>query len=521
MKAPRFSIVTPVYNTNRRHLEQCIASVLAQNFKDWELCLVDDKSPKHHVREVLREAELVDPRIRASFRAENGGIVAASNDGLAMARGEFVALLDHDDVLEPDALQLTHHLLESDSEIDYVYTDETLMTEKGEVIERFHKPDWSPERFRHQMYVCHLSTIRRSLVSEVGGFRSGFDGAQDYDLIFRVTERARKIGHVPHLLYHWRMAESSVANNASAKPYAYDAGKRAIESHLERTGRQVLVEKVDRYPGNYRLRRQVPEARSTEILVPDSGARGTVYGLKREHAEETRAALMTEGLRRGPVRVLTLDDRSTATSFNSGVQDSRAEIVLLTSEALEPATSGWLDTLLEPFNEPTVAVVSGITYSANSRLQHAGYFLHGSFLDKSHFRLSRDNKGQRAVLQTIQEISAVDWQIMAVRREIFAQLGGFNERLAHPWTVVDFCLRASASGYSVLLNPWAEFFEYSDNDDCAHYRIRAPKDFRTKWNDVFRNDPFRPQPSLRDSRDALRPFWWPQRLRDFSSVRRR
>lgn len=515
---PRFSVVTPVYNTNRRDLEECIASVLDQSFTDWELCLVDDMSPKWRVRKTLDRAAVLDPRIRVMHRSENGGIVAASNDGLAMAQGEFVALLDHDDVIEPDALELVNNVLLTDSEIDYVYTDETLMTEHGEVVERFHKPGWSPERFRHQMYVCHLSVIRRSLVLDVGGFRSGFDGSQDYDLMFRVTENARKVGHVPHLLYHWRMAATSVANNASAKPYAYDAGQRAIEAHLRRSVVDASVERLKKFPGNYRLSRRVRPEPSIEVLVPDTGMESSVWGVMRRHHAET-----VGNLRRTAGRDVTVtavgNDASRAALFNACARASSADLVVLASEALESTRDAWADELVQPFSDPRVGIVAGFTYTATSRVEHAGYYLHGSFLDRSHFRIGRRNRGQRALLETVHEVSAVDWQCMAVRRELFDMLDGFDETLEHPWVTVDFCLRAAERGYRTVVTPRAEFFELSDNDDFAWYRTRAPKQFRQRWAQVFANDPYRPKPPLRQSAESQRPFWRPKRLSDFGSGR--
>jgi len=517
---PRFSVVTPVYNTKRRDLEECIASVLDQTFTDWELCLVDDMSPKGHVRKTLARAAAVDPRIRVMHRKENGGIVAASNDGLAMARGEFVALLDHDDVIEPDALQLVNDLLVSDVEIDYVYTDETLVTEKGVVVEHFHKPGWSAERFRHQMYVCHLSVIRRDLVLAVGGFRTGYDGSQDYDLMFRVTENARKVGHVPKLLYHWRMAATSVANNASAKPYAYDAGQRAIEAHLERSGVDGTVERLLKFPGNYRLSRRVSVDAGVDVFVPDTGATSDVWGVTRQHHAATIADLS-----RAPGRavntVAVSGSAGRAVEFNLAARHSIADVLVFVSEALEPTGEGWAEELMQPFSDPKVGVVSGFTYTANSRVEHAGYYLHGSFLDRSHYRIRRRNRGQRALLETIHEVSAVDWQCMAVRHSLFESLGGFDESLDHPWVTVDFCLRVGEAGYRTVVSPRAEFFEFSNNVDEAWYRTRAPKAFRQRWSAVFANDPYRPQPPLRQSAEAERPFWRPKRLRDFASARRR
>lgn len=515
MTTPRVSIIVPVYNTGIRDLEECICSVLDQSYSDWELCLVDDRSPNKSVKRVLERAVRLDDRIRVDFREANGGIVAASNSGLAMTRGELVALLDHDDALEPDALMEVVTMFDSDPQIDYVYTDETLMTSKGKVIERFHKPGWSPERYLHQMYVCHLSVIRRSLIIDVGGFRDGFDGSQDYDLMFRVTEAARKVGHVPKLLYHWRMAANSVANNASAKPYAYDAGQRAIESHLERQGVAATVSKIPKFPGNYRIMRETPSSTTVNAFVPHTGLEGHVWGVERRHAFQTAEALKSGEDTRLCAVTLVPDGDSLSGAFNTSGHESKAEFLFLSSEALEPITSSWLDELLQPFLDPAIGIVSGTTYSSTSRFEHAGYFLHGSFLDKAYFRIKQAERGQRAVLETIREVSAVDWQCMLVRRELFKELGGFDESLNHPWCVVDFCLRAAEIGIRTVITPRAEFWEFSNGDDLAWYRQRAPKTFRQKWHKYFDDDPYRPKPPLRDSAESLRPFWRPTSFRDF------
>jgi hypothetical protein len=394
------------------------------------------------------------------------------------------------------------------------------MTEGGRVIERFHKPDWSPERFRHQMYVCHLSVIRRSLMESVGGFRLGFDGSQDYDLMFRVTENARKISHVGRLLYHWRMAKESVANNASAKPYAYLAGQRAIESHVQRLGLSGTVESLPRYPGNYRVRRLIETKPSIDVIVPDSGSVSKVWTLTRRHAEETarELSLTTDW----PIGVLRqpLDGRPRATVINAAVRASTSDVVILSSEGLAPREPGWLTELIGPLSDPSVAMVSGTTYTAHSLVEHAGFLLHGSFLDRSHYRVPASNRGQRAILETVREVSAVDVQCLAIKRELFLELGGLDESVGAPWDVVDLCLRAREKGLRILVTPRAEFWEFMNgNDDFAWYRTRAPKAFRAKWASDFAHDPYRPTPPLRQSAEAERPFWKPQRPRDFTNQR--
>src|SRR5262245_60952584 len=224
---PRFSIVTPVYDPPPDILRDTLRSVHEQTFPDWELCLVDDCSTDPQIRAILDAAAAADPRVRVAHRAENGGIVAASNDALAMATGEFVALLDHDDEIAPEPLSLVAMAIAKVPDADYVYTDEDKIDEQGRRAHPFLKPDWSPDRFRTQMYTCHLSVLRRALVQEVGGFHQEFNGSQDWDLVLRVTERARQVVHVPAVLYHWRtLAASTAGSGTEAKPWAYAAGGR-------------------------------------------------------------------------------------------------------------------------------------------------------------------------------------------------------------------------------------------------------------------------------------------------------
>jgi glycosyltransferase involved in cell wall biosynthesis len=514
MVRPRFSIVTPVYNTRRRHLEECLTSVLSQTFTDWELCVVDDKSPKESVRRTLRRAARLDDRIRIKFRDTNGGIVAASNDGLSMATGDFVVLLDHDDVLEPDALELVNNLLDSDELIDYVYTDESLITEDGRVLERFYKPDWSPERFRHQMYVCHLSVIRRTLMADVGGFREGFDGAQDYDLMFRVTESARRIGHVPHLLYHWRMAKTSVANNASAKPYAYEAGKRAIEAHVKRIGLDADVENVEKYPGNYRLVRRATTDISARLFVSAADWNVEVWGgANKSRASATRQLTKLAGIDI-PIELVN-ESRPFLPEVNQLAQTTQDDVIVVAGPMVEPISPDWVTELLSPFDDPQIGIVSGVTYTPNSLVDHAGYFLNGSYLESNCFRLGIADRGQRAILETKFEMSAVDSGCMAIRRDLFQRLEGFDESLVPTWAAVDFCLRARALGYGIIVNPWVKFFDFSNNDDFARARVRVPKSFREKWRKAFASDPYRPRYPMRMSDESRRPHWQPLGLREF------
>lgn len=269
--APRLSVITPVFDPPLGAFLACVNSVRAQSFTEWEWCLVDDCSTRPEVLAELVEAA-TDPRIHVIHRARNGGIVAASNDALAIATGEFVALLDHDDALVPDAFASVIAALDSEAgaEVDYLYTDEAHVLADGRESAHFLKPDWSPERFRSSMYTCHLSVLRRSVVDRIGGFRTGFDGSQDHDLILRATEAiaaaGRRVLHLPILAYHWRNIASSVSRDSTTLSKAVLNGQRAVQEHCDRLGIDADVVHGP-VAGCYRVARHIPPGLPITIAI--------------------------------------------------------------------------------------------------------------------------------------------------------------------------------------------------------------------------------------------------------------
>jgi GT2 family glycosyltransferase len=233
---PTFSVLMPVYETPEEYLRAAIESVQLQAYPDWELCIADDASRKPHVRKVLEECAADDPRIKLVFRETNGHIAATSNTALAAASGDFVALLDHDDLLSVDALFENALVVNRRPDVDIIYSDEDKLDERGRRRDPYFKPDWSPDSLLSRNYVSHLGVYRRALIEEIGGFRRGFEGSQDYDLILRASERTSRIEHIPRVLYHWRIHEESTASSRKQKGYAYDAAVRAIEESLTRRG---------------------------------------------------------------------------------------------------------------------------------------------------------------------------------------------------------------------------------------------------------------------------------------------
>jgi O-antigen biosynthesis protein len=514
---PLFSIVTPVFNTERRVLEECIASVLSQTFDDWELCLVDDASSSQRTKKVLARAASLDSRIRVVFRDANGGIVAASNDGVAMARGQYVGLLDHDDVLEPDALEEVSKALLADTSIDYLYTDEDLLGSNGQTREAFRKPEWSPERFRNQMYVCHFSVIRRSLLKEVGGFRAGFDGSQDYDLMLRVTEKAKKIHHVPKILYHWRIIEGSVAGDPNAKPYAYTAGENALKDHCARIGVDADITHSPDLPGNYSVKRKPSKSPAPVTMVYlDTHWKSRVWGRVRDHSSETLSSLRHDS--QYPALTVRPIDASSASELglvNSVVSTIDDPLIVLGNDALEVDTPDWCSILEQFMQMNDVGMVAPYLWTENSRLFHAGYNLRPHCIETAGARISKEFTGFRAVFRCDREVSSLGAYCTMVRRDAFLQVGGFDTDLPVPYAYADLSLKIRALGYRILVTPQAHMWCFQDNNDFSTGRYRMLPEFKGRWSDEIQRDKFGGLASKEERQSDPRPLWRPQRLRHF------
>ena len=269
--ATTYSIIIPVYDPPADVLRATIDSVLAQSYPHWELCIVDDTSPSPEVWPILQAYAKADDRIKIGRRPENGGISLASNDALNYATGEFVAFLDHDDVLVPEALAIVERELTEHGPFDFAYSDEAKILPDGSIGLPFYKPDWSPERMRAQMYTAHLAVMRRTLVAELGGFRPEFDGSQDYDLVLRLSERTDRIHHIAEVLYLWRIIVGSAAGEEEAKPWALEAGRRAVQEHCARVGIDAVVEMLPQ-AGCYRVHRRVRGEPLVSIVIPTRGS---------------------------------------------------------------------------------------------------------------------------------------------------------------------------------------------------------------------------------------------------------
>ncbi len=514
--APMFSVITPVFDPPIAVLREAIESVLAQTFRDWELILVDDKSTDDAVRETLREFAQGDHRIRVIERDVNGHIVAASNDGVGAARGEFLALLDHDDVLSPQALQLNAGVITRRPQVDYVYSDEDLIGPDGRRYGAFKKPDWSPERLRAQNYCCHLSVLRTSLVREVGGFRPGFDGSQDHDLILRVTERARRVAHIPQVLYHWRAMPGSAAADPEAKPYALETGRRAVEDQVSRLGISGRVSVGSH--GRYVVERELPERRRVSIVIPTIGSSGVIWGRRRCFVTEAvQSALASTD--HANLEVVVVHDRPTPAAvldelraiagdrlvlvpfgepfnysrkMNLGVVAATGDRLILLNDDTEVRSDRWVEELLGPLEEPDVGMTGAKLYFSSASIQHAGLACTNGEFRHPYRRAPGDTRGKADMLMINREVSGVTGACVGIRREVFLELGGLCEQLPNSFNDVDFSYKVRAAGKRILMMPRCELFHFETQTRKAVRNDWEMRFVRDRWG-VAGRDPFTPE----------------------------
>jgi glycosyltransferase involved in cell wall biosynthesis len=471
---PRFSIVTPVYDPPPDVLQDTIRSVEAQTWDDWEWILVDDNSPNEATRVALRAAAARDPRIRVVEREANGHIVKASNDGVDAARGEFIVLLDHDDLLTRRALELMAAYIDADPTADYLYSDEDKVHD-GRYFQAFIKPDWSPERLRGQMYTSHLSVYRTALVREVGGFREGYDGSQDHDLALRVSERARTVVHVPRVLYHWRVVPGSAAGDRDAKPYAWHAGRRAVQDQLDRLGIDATAE-LGSLPGTYRINRRLDPSVRISIVIPTRGDEGLVWGRRRHFIVEAVRSLLEKG-GHDNIEIVVVFDATTPDSVldelaglgapdiqllpfpkpfnfsekcNLGAVSSYGDVIVLLNDDVEIESEGFLPHLVAPLFEEGVGMTGARLHFANTTIQHAGLLFDQHDLTHVFAGNAATDPGPFAAMLVNREVSGLTGACVALRREVFNEVGGLCETLPVNFNDVDLSVKITDAGYRLV-----------------------------------------------------------------------
>jgi glycosyltransferase involved in cell wall biosynthesis len=498
---PLVSVITPVFDTPVQRLEEAIESVLAQAYENWELLLIDDGSSDADLLRALPRLAARDRRIILKSLGRHEGISAASNQGLALAHGEWVTFVDHDDVMEPDAIFQIVKLLQTRPDADLIYSDEDKLGEDGFESPLF-KPDWSPDLFLSYNYVGHLTAVRRDIVEKAGGFRSQFDSAQDYDLFFRVIEQTKRIHHIPRILYHWRRSESSSAISVRQKPQQLEASRLAIEDYLKRRGESAHVA-VDWRTHAFWVRRGVLEPKKISIVI------STRHGLEplerciesltsRTNYPNYELVIVHKDTLRG-VSAVPLHFPHRAVRFPGEANDSAVRNfavkqindpwILFLDESIEPIDPDWLTIMAEHVQRPEIGAVGARLLNRNGTVEQAGMVLGlNGTAQPAFYGFPAEHPGMNRQLQVTRNCSAVSSVCMLTRLEAFRQADGFDESLEGALADVDLCLKMRRAGYLSVYTPFAKL--YWDHAPANQIDMNGEAILRERWADILRQDPY-------------------------------
>lgn len=512
---PKFSFLIPVYNVEEKYLRECIDSIRKQQYKNWELCIADDKSTATHIRPLLEEYMRLDKRIRVVFREENGHISAATNSALEIATGEFIALVDNDDYIRETALFEVVKLMNCYEHVDMVYTDEDKVDAEGQYrLSPFFKPDWSPDAFWGHMYLCHLGIYRTEIARRIGGFRIGYEGSQDYDFALRFTEQTKNIYHVPKILYHWRMIPTSTAASADNKDYAYDASLRAKKSAIERRGYNAVIEE-DMHKRSTNVRFNLEEDDFISIIIPtkdhtdlverciSSIHRLSLYRnfevilIDNGSTEESKNYFNEMEQRYSFLRILELPIPFNYSHLNNeGVKVAQGNLLLFLNNDIEVITGDFLERMGGQAKLPYTGAVGATLYYPNCQVQHAGILsLNNSPVHAFH-NFYRGELGYFGRLSLTYNYLAVTGAALMIEKSKFLEVNGFTEELSISYNDVDLGLKLYDKGYFNSVRGDVEFFHFESQTrgyDIGEKKERMEKEksyLNNKWSKYLEHDPF-------------------------------
>ena len=533
---PLVSIICPVFNTPEDYLRQAIESVRAQIYTNWELCISDDCSTEPHVAKVLDEYVELDARIRVVRRAENGHISASSNSALDLASGTWIGLMDHDDLLAEHALAVAVTALAAVPDAGILYSDEDHITGDGTRADPYFKPDHDPLLILGQNYFSHLTMMRMDLVRQVGGFRPGVEGSQDWDLVLRILEvvQPSQVVHVPHVLYHWRSHPDSTASSLSAKPYVVEASRRVVQEHLDRLGVQATATTIR--GSSFNRIKWTPDTDPplvSIVVLPRSGPRfcRSIDSIRtRTTYSNFEIVVLDDGAFRPPMRQYLRDhfewlrvvehrhDISDSAQRNVAATAARGDILCFVHDDIEVLTASWLEELVGTLSFPGIGAVGAKLLYPDLTIQHAGIVVGIGGTVGNPYRLHFDSisPGYFGRLMLTQCPSAVSWSCMAVRREAFDAVGGFDEEhFTGVFGDVDFCLRLNGAGWRTGWTPHAEVIHFERPEDSridGENAARFDRDIRrlqSSWAAWVENDPAY-NPNLSLAHESY-PLAWPPR----------
>ena len=517
-KKPLISIVVPLYQTPEPYLRELIDSVKAQSYENWQLCLADG-SPDDRLKGFLDRNYGKENRIVYRKLEQNGGISVNTNEAVMLATGEYLMLCDHDDTLEPDALyEITKAINEKDAP-DVIYTDEDKVSMDGKhYFDPNFKPDYNLFRLRENNYICHIFVVKKALTDRVGLLRTEFDGAQDYDFIFRCCEEADKVVHIPKVLYHWRCHMDSTAADPESKAYAYQAGRRAIKEHYQRMGIDASVEMTER-PGWYRSYVKIQDNPKISIIIPNKDhiedLELCLFSLTKRSTYKNYEILIVENNSEKPetfeyykklpdrypkVKVLTWEKEFNYSAINNfAAKQAEGVYLLFLNNDVEILTPQWIEEMLQICQQKDLDITGAKLYYPDDTIQHAGVVLGlGGIAGHIMCKASREDPGYFGRTVTVQEISAVTAACMMIRTEDFWNAGGFDETFQVAFNDIDLCMKVRAAGKKIVFTPYAELYHYESKsrglEDTPEKQFRFDKEvkaFEAKWSEqLAKGDPY-------------------------------
>ncbi len=514
---PRFSIIVPLYNTPPDLLRAMVGSVMAQTYPNWELCMADGSANDTDLGAIVHA--FGDSRIKYKKLDRNEGISGNSNAALEMAEGDYIALLDHDDMLTPHALYSYARRLDEDSGYDFIYSDEDKITEDGSRrMDPFFKPDFSPDMFLAFNYITHFTVIKKSLVDKVGHFDSAYDGAQDYDLFLRATEQAGKIGHIDDILYHWRIAETSTALSSDTKTYTVDAGGRAIAAALERRGLANAHVEPGALPNYFNVTYDLPQPRpKVSIIIPnkdepatlkaciDSIRGKTTYGnyeiiIVENNSEDHKIFAYYKTLENDPdIKIIKYERPFNFSAINNcAAAQAEGELLLFLNNDITVVSPDWLEQMAMHALRPEIGVVGAKLLFPDDTVQHGGIILRiGGIAGHSHRCADVDDVGSFARMTLVHNVSAVTAACMMVKKAVFDEVGGFDETFVVAYNDVDICLRVLETGRRNLFTPYAVLYHYESKtrgyDTTPEKAARLAGEsaiWLERWDEKYPHDPY-------------------------------
>ena len=514
---PKISIIMPVYNTDREYLIKAIESVINQTYTNWELCIADDASTEIHVKEILKYYKEKDERIKVIFRTENGHISKASNTALSIATGDHISLLDHDDELSESALFFVVKEINEHPEAKLIYSDEDKLYFDGSRVLPYFKSDWNPDLFLSQNMINHLGVYKKSIIDEIGGFREGYEGSQDYDLAIRFIEKIKynEIMHIPRILYHWRMTEGSTAINTENKPYAAIAARKAIQEHLDRLNIKTKVVEAPLMPMWNRVIYDIDKNPLVSIIIPtfngydilkkciDSIIKKTSYKnyevivVNNNSDDKKTIEYLTSINTLNNIKVIDYNKPFNYSAINNfAVKSAKGDVLVLLNNDTEVINGDWLRELVSNALRPEIGAVGAKLLYPDDTIQHAGVVI-DKFGGPIHvfLGLHGNDAGYFGRANLLQNYSAVTGACMAVRKGLYEKIDGLDENLPIAYNDVDFCIKMIKLGYYNVYTPYAILYHYESKtrgyDDTEEKKSRLKKELDylvNKWGQMFKID---------------------------------